>query len=168
MDECSTGLASCFPGSSCENTIGSFRSLFIYLLLLHISLLIFPLPSLPRCACLSGYREVSGRCQDIDECKNRMVCGTDSECQVSTLLSSILRTPLSSLLHPQNYPVLHTPSSELACPTHTILRAPLYFILHPQTSPVVLPQSYNNVCPISSITLLSSIPRTTMFSVFHP
>ena len=139
MDECSTGLASCFPGSSCENTIGSFRSLFIYLLLLHISLLIFPLPSLPRCACLSGYREVSGRCQDIDECKNRMVCGTDSECQVSTLLSSILRTPLSSLLHPQNYPVLHTPSSELPYISSYILRPPLSSYLNPTIMFVLYP-----------------------------
>ena len=35
-----------------------------------------------RCVCLPGYEEVGGRCQDIDECNDRMVCGTDSECQV--------------------------------------------------------------------------------------
>ena len=35
-----------------------------------------------RCVCLAGYEEVGGRCRDIDECNDRMVCGTDSECQV--------------------------------------------------------------------------------------
>merc|ERR1712192_217425 len=60
VDECSTGMAACFMGSSCVNTIGSYRGV-----------------------CVSGYEEVGGRGQDIDECNDRMVCGTDSECQNS-------------------------------------------------------------------------------------
>ena len=63
VDECSLGLAACFHGASCVNTLGSHR-----------------------CECGSGYHEVDGVCQDIDECLtngrvNRFVCGIDSECQ---------------------------------------------------------------------------------------
>lgn len=65
IDECSTGMASCFHGATCVNTIGSFK-----------------------CSCGQGYKEVNGVCEDIDECvrngqKNRFVCGIDSECQNS-------------------------------------------------------------------------------------
>ena len=65
IDECSTGMASCFHGATCVNTIGSYK-----------------------CSCGPGYKPVNGICEDINECmrngqKNRFVCGIDSECQNS-------------------------------------------------------------------------------------
>jgi fibulin 1/2 len=65
IDECITGMASCYHGASCVNTIGSYK-----------------------CSCGPGYKSVNGVCEDIDECtrngqKNRFVCGIDSECQNS-------------------------------------------------------------------------------------
>ena len=42
IDECAVGLAACFLGASCINTLGSYR-----------------------CACGSGYQEVGGVCEDI-------------------------------------------------------------------------------------------------------
>ena len=63
LDECTMDLATCFLGASCVNTLGSYK-----------------------CVCGSGYQEVDGVCEDIDECLsngrvNRFVCGVDSECQ---------------------------------------------------------------------------------------
>ena len=45
LDECASGLAACFHGASCVNTLGSYK-----------------------CVCGSGYHEVDGVCEDIDEC----------------------------------------------------------------------------------------------------
>ena len=61
IDECETGLARCFGGRRCVNTIGSYI-----------------------CSCPDGFRlnSVSGRCEDIDECDRlgrTSVCGIDSE-----------------------------------------------------------------------------------------
>ena len=45
LDECAMGLSACFHGASCVNTLGSYK-----------------------CVCGSGYHEVDGVCEDIDEC----------------------------------------------------------------------------------------------------
>ncbi|TRY72497.1 hypothetical protein TCAL_10380 [Tigriopus californicus] len=64
IDECDTGLALCFGGRTCLNTIGSYK-----------------------CECPIGFelRSSTGRCEDIDECSlyNGNICGVDSECQNS-------------------------------------------------------------------------------------
>ena len=70
IDECSAGLALCFNGRECVNTIGSYK-----------------------CECPEGFRlsEDTGKCEDINECVektdagvgSRAICGVDSECQNS-------------------------------------------------------------------------------------
>ncbi|KAH9498702.1 hypothetical protein Btru_004609, partial [Bulinus truncatus] len=58
INECATGLLICAAGEKCVNTIGS-----------------------ASCQCLSGYRNVSGKCQDIDECASYLTNSCEQVCE---------------------------------------------------------------------------------------
>ena len=64
VDECALGIASCFGGRACINTVGSYR-----------------------CSCPAGFslNAASRACEDVDECADAgaNTCGIDSECQNS-------------------------------------------------------------------------------------